>query len=352
MTGTGMSITVLAGLENDDAASYDPVVDQVAAALRENGHQVSIFAVHDDVGALVEGLQSRKPDLVFNLLESFGDDTSADVAVAGLLALLGLRFTGGGPGELYLRQDKGLAKKALAFDNIPYPHYAVFSQDSDLETFGQLRMPLFVKPLRADASIGIDGDSLVRDATALMKRVLSIHETVKDSALVEEYIEGREFYVGVLGNREPVAFPPIEMDFSGLPEGIPRVAGSKAKWQPDSVEYKGTKSVLAEDLPDELRARLQKTALDAYRALRVRDYGRVDLRLADTGDIYVIEVNANCYLEKESEFATAAAANGLEYPALVQRIVDLALERYAVSNPAPEAVSMAEDREAPAAVHS
>jgi D-alanine-D-alanine ligase len=350
---TEMNITVLAGLENDDASSYDPVVDQVAAALRENGHQVSIFAVHDDVAALVEGLQSRKPDLVFNLLETFGDDTSADVSVAGLLTLLGLRFTGGGPGELYLRQDKGLAKKALAFDNIPYPHYAVFSQDSDLETFGQLRMPLFVKPLRADASIGIDGDSLVRDATSLMKRVLAIHETVKDSALVEEYIEGRELYVGVLGNREPVAFPPIEMDFSGLPEGVPRVAGTKAKWDPDSVEYKGTKSILAEDLPDELRARLQKTAVDAARALRVRDYGRVDLRLADTGDIYVIEVNANCYLEKTGEFATAAAAQGLEYPALIQRIVDLALERYAVNGSAPEAETpVAEDQEAPAAVHS
>ena len=350
---TGMNITVLAGLENDDASSYDPVVDQVAAALRENGHQVSIFAVHDDVNALVEGLQSRKPDLVFNLLETFGDDTSADVSVAGLLTLLGLRFTGGGPGELYLRQDKGLAKKALAFDNIPYPHYAVFSQDSDLETFGQLRMPLFVKPLRADASIGIDGDSLVRDATSLMKRVLAIHETVKDSALVEEYIEGREFYVGVLGNnREPVAFPPIEMDFSGLPEGIPRVAGTKAKWQPDSIEYKGTKSILAEDLSDELRARLQKIAIDAARALRVRDYGRIDLRLADTGDIYVIEVNANCYLEKESEFATAAAAQGLEYPALIQRIVDLAVERYAVNGPSPAPAPVTEDQEAPAAVHS
>lgn len=350
---TAMNITVLAGLENDDAGSYDPVVDQVAAALRENGHQVSIFAVHNDVSALVEGLQSRKPDLVFNLLETFGDDTGADVSVAGLLTLLGLRFTGGGPGELYLRQDKALAKKALAFEGIPYPHFAVFSQDSDLETFGQLRMPLFVKPLRADASIGIDGDSLVRDATALMKRVLSIHETIKDSALVEEYIEGREFYVGVLGNRETVAFPAIEMDFSGLPEGVPRVAGSKAKWSPESIEYKGTKSILAEDLPDEMRARLQKTALDAARALRVRDYGRVDLRLADTGDIYVIEVNANCYLEKTGEFAVAAAALGLEYPALIQRIVDLALERYAVNGSSPTTESpVAEDQEAPAAVHS
>ena len=333
-----MNITVLTDLETEDPHSYDVVVNQVAAALREHGHQVSVLAVRDDVHDLVDGLRTRKPDLVFNLLESFGDNLGGDVAVAGVLSLLKLRHTGGGPGELFLRQDKGLAKKVLAFEGIPYPHFAVFSQDSDFETGGKLRMPLFVKPLAADASIGIEGDSLVRDATALMKRVLAIHEEIKDSALVEEYIEGREFFVGVLGNREPLALPPIEVDYSGMPEGMPHVLGGKAKWDENSPEYKGTETKLAVDLPDELRARLQKTAVDAYRALRVRDYGRVDLRLTDTGDIYVIEVNASCYLESGSEFATAARAAGLSYPTLVQRIVELALERYGepAAAPAPQ----------------
>jgi D-alanine-D-alanine ligase len=326
--GEGMEITILTNLESRDATSYDVVVEQVAAALRENGHRVSIFGVYDDVVEMAQGLRERRPDLVFNLLESFGENLSADVAVAGVLELLQFRYTGSGPGELFLGQDKGLAKKVLAFEDILYPQFAIFSKDSDLETAGKLRMPLFVKPLAADASIGIDGDSLVRDAISLMKRVVAIHETVNDSALVEEYIEGREFYVGVLGNREPVALPPIEMDFSGLPEGVPRILGSKAKWSPGSVEYKGTQAILPE-LPDELRARLQKVAVDAYRALRVRDYGRVDLRLTETGDIYVIEVNASCYLEKGSEFATAAAAAGFAYPQLVQKIVELAVERYA-----------------------
>jgi D-alanine-D-alanine ligase len=323
-----MEITVLTNLESRDATSYDVVVEQVAAALRENGHEVSVLGVYDDVVEMTQGLRECRPELVFNLLESFGEDTSADVAVAGLLELLRVHYTGSGPGELFLRQDKGLAKKVLAFEDILYPHFAIFSKDSDFETAGKLRMPLFVKPLTADASIGIDGHSLVRDAIALMKRVVAIHEEVNDSALVEEYIEGRELYVGVLGNREPMALPPIEMDFSGLPEGMPRILGSKAKWSPGSVEYKGTRAILPE-LPDELRARLQKAAVDAYRALRVRDYGRVDLRLTETGDIYVIEVNANCYLEKGSELATAAAAAGLEYPQLIQKIVDLAVERYA-----------------------
>jgi D-alanine-D-alanine ligase len=327
MQGGAMNITVLTGLESDDPKSYDVVVDQVASALRKNGHRVSIFGIHDDLRKLVTGLARRKSDLIFNLLESFGDNTGGDVAVAGVLDLLRFRYTGGGPGELYLRQDKGLAKKVFAFEGILYPHFAVFSQDADFETAGNLRMPLFVKPLTADASIGIDGDSLVRDTTSLMKRVLAIHDKVGDSALVEEYIEGREFYVGVLGNREPIAFPPVEMDFSGMPDGMPHVAGTKAKWKKNTPEYKGTKSVLAE-VPDELRAKLQKAALDAYRALRVRDYGRVDLRLTETGEIYVIEVNASCYLEEKSEFAMAAEAAEIEFPDLVQRIVELAVERY------------------------
>jgi D-alanine-D-alanine ligase len=322
-----MNITVLADLENEDPKSYDVVVDQVAAALRRNKHRVSVFGVHDDLRKLVASLARRRTDLVFNLVESFGDNLGGDAAVAGVLDLLRLRYTGGGPGELYLRQDKGLAKKVLAFENILYPHFAVFSKDADFESAGNLHLPLFVKPLTADASIGIDGDSLVRDTTALMERVLAIHKKIGDSALVEEYIEGRELYVGVLGNREPLALPPIEMDFSGLPERVPRVLGSRAKWIKSSVEYKGTKSVLA-DLPDELRARLHKTALDAYRALRVRDYGRVDLRLTEAGEIFVIEVNASCYLEEGSEFATAAKAAGIEFPDLVQRIAELARERY------------------------
>lgn len=322
-----MKITIITYLESETAKEHDVVVDQVAKALRANGHSPSILGVHGDVRKLISGLARRKPKLVFNLMEMFGTNVRADVPIAGLLDLLGYPYTGGGPAELALRQDKALAKRALAYEKILYPDFAVFSND-DLETGGNLRMPLFVKPLRADASIGIGTDSLVRDATSLMKRVVAIHEKFHDSALAEEYIEGREFYVGVLGNRDPIAFPPAEMDFSGLPEGAPRVLDSKAKWAENSAEFKGTKSIMP-DLPQELQARLQKVALEAYRALRVRDYGRVDLRLTDSGEIYVIEVNANCYLEKSGEFAVAATAAGIEYDDLIGRIADLALERHA-----------------------
>jgi D-alanine-D-alanine ligase len=323
-----VKITVLTYLDSDNENSkeYDPVVPQVARTLRRLGHRVSVLGVHGDVKRLIAGLSRRKPELVFNLMEMFGDNVFGDIPVTGLLELLGVRYTGSGPGELYLSQDKGLTKKLLAFEDILYPRYAVFSRQAAFETGGNLRMPLFVKPLRSDASLGIGGKSLVHDAVALMERVAAIHKELEDSALAEEYIDGREFYVGVLGNGQPKALPPVEVDFTGFPEGVPKVMDSKAKWDERSKEYKGTKSVLA-NVPDELRARLQKVAVDAYRALRVKDYGRVDLRLTDTGEIYVLEVNASCYLEKASEFAMAAAASGLDYPRLIEKIVNLASER-------------------------
>jgi D-alanine-D-alanine ligase len=324
-----MKITVLTYLDskNENSKDYEAVVPQVAKALRSLGHRVSILGSHGNVKRLTAGLSRRKPDLVFNLMEMFGENIFGDIPVAGLLDLCGLKYTGSGPGELYLSQDKGLTKKLLAFEDILYPRFLVFSRGEAFETGGNLRMPLFVKPLRSDSSLGIGGKSLVHDAVALMERVAYIRKELNDSALAEEYIEGREFFVGVLGNAQAKALPPVEVDFTGFPEGVPKVLDSKAKWDVRSKEYKGTKSVLA-NLPDELRARLQKVAVDAYRALRVRDYGRVDIRLTDTGEIYVLEVNASCYLERSSEFAMSAAAAGMDYPQLIERIVQLALERY------------------------
>ncbi len=322
-----MNITILTYLEKDGGKITDASVAHIEAALRALKHEVSILGVHGDLKELIDGLARSKPDLVFNLMEMFGKDWQGDVGVAGLLQLLGYRFTGGGPGEFYLRQDKGLAKKVLAFEQIATPDFAVFSKNAGFETGGNLRMPMFVKPLRADSSQGIDAQSLVHSTSDLMKRVAMIHDKVNDAALAEEYIDGREIYVGVLGNRAPTALPPIEMDFSGLKEGQPHFMDHKAKWVKKSEAYQGTKAVLA-NLPDELRAKLQKVSLEACRALRARDYARVDLRVAETGDIYVLEVNSSCDLDKNGEFAMAAAAGGLDYNALINRIVEVALERY------------------------
>ncbi len=322
-----MRITVLTDLEKKkDPRSYDKVVDQVVEALVQGKHEPQVLGVHRDLHALIDGLTKPKPDLVFNLFENFGKVRLGAVGIVGLLDLLEVPYVGGGPGEFFIQQDKAITKKILAFDQIRFPDFAVFTQDSDLETGGNLRMPLFVKPLSMDASIGIESSSLVNNTKDMMKRIVAIHEKVKDAALVEEYIEGRELYVSILGNQQPQALPAIEIDFSGLPEGAPRILGGKAKWDEESPEYKGTRAVLAE-LPDDLKARVETVALQAYRALRVRDYGRVDLRLTETGDAFVIEVNASCYLEQSSEFAAAALAAGIDYPTLVNRIVDCAVDR-------------------------
>jgi len=318
-------ITILTYVD-EEGGEVDAVVPQIAAALKAGKHQASILAVHKDLKKLIAGLTRRKPQLVFNVLEEFGDDAAGNIAVCGVLDAMRIPYTGCSPGEYYLGQDKVLSKKLLAFENVQCPKFAVFGMDQGLETGGNLRMPLFVKPAAMDASIGIGKKSLVHDAAALMKQVVRIHEEYKDAALAEEFIEGRELYVGVLGNSDAIALPPIEADFSGLPADAPKIYDRAAKWEPGTKEHAGIKTGLA-DLPDEFRAKLQKISLDAYRALRVRDYGRVDLRVADTGEIYVLEVNASCYLEREDEFAVSAQAAGIDYDALIARIVELAVAR-------------------------
>lgn len=321
-----MDIAVLAYLSKNEQGP-DVVAKQVAEALEARGHRATILTVQNSVVDLVESLRKHRPALVFNLVETFGDNQlGGEMGVAGVLDLLELPHTGGGPGEMFLQEDKGLSKKLLAFEQIPYPDFATFSPNADFETGGNLRMPLFVKPLRMDASIGIDEHSLVRNTQQLMERVLYIHKTFGDAALAEEYVEGREFYVGVLGNDELTALPPLEMDFSGLATGRLRIMDNGAKFDETSDRFHGTKIVLPK-LDPELKAKLQKVSLQAYRALRVRDYGRIDLRLAESGEIFVIEVNANCYLERSGEFATAAAAHGIDYPDLLNRIAELAAER-------------------------
>ena len=326
-----MRITILTYLETEDSKTYDVVVDQVAAALTRGGHQTSVLG---SARRPAQAAHRTRPAASRAGVQPDGDvrqEPGGGCHGGGCAQLARTALHRRRTGELFLQADKALAKKLLAFDGIAYPNFAVFDRQSgDLETGGNLRMPIFVKPLDSDASIGIDQGSLVHSTMALMERVLLIHRKHHASALAEEYIEGREFYVGVLGNHEPQALPPIEMDFSGMPTGMARVLDSKAKWSKRSAEYKGSKAVMA-DVSEEVRARLQRVAIQAYRALRVRDYGRVDLRMQNTGEVYVIEVNANCYLEQSGEFVMAAQAAELPYDTLINRIATLAAERNGVT---------------------
>ena len=321
-----MRITVLTARVKVDGQQYDPVADRIVEALRTGGHRASVLAA-DEPRRIITGLARRDPDLVFNVMEELGPSRYGAIAAAGLMEILGRPYTGAGPGELYLGQDKALAKRLLAFDGIRFPDFAVFHRGDELQVPGDLKFPLFVKPVAMDASIGIDGKALVRTAAELRDRVKRIHSHIGDAALAEEFIDGREFYVGVLGNADPVALPPIEVDFSGLPADKPRIMDRKAKWDYRSAEFKGTDTVVAEDVPGNQLAELRAVAIAAYRACRVRDYGRVDLRMTAAGEIHVIEVNASCYLDPDCLFAQAAEAMGMGYVELVNRIAGLAAER-------------------------
>jgi len=320
-----VNILVLANVDADGLRDWDVVADQVAAALRQRGHSVDILGVGPSVRPFVEEIERRKPELCFNLVEQVGDYLNGDVAIAAILDLMGIPYTGSGPGELYLASDKALGKKLLAFEDILYPRFAVFSKDAALETGGNLRMPLFVKPLKMDASIGIDGDALVRDSNAMMRRVLLIHDEIGDDALAEEYIDGRELYVGVVGNQKLQALPVWELFFTNMPADARRIATDRVKW---SVKYQkkyGIDSGAATELTEDVSSRIQHVCKRAFRALELSGYARIDLRLDETGHVWLLEANPNPQIAKGEDFAASAEKIGIGYDALLQRILNLGL---------------------------
>jgi D-alanine-D-alanine ligase len=306
---------------------HDEVVDEVAAALAEGGHKVSLIGINDDLRELLDKLDDKRPDLVFNLCERFADNDEFELHVTAVLAMLGQPFTGSGPSGMALRQDKAITKKLLKFHNVHFPNYATFDKDN-LEFAGRMRFPLFVKPLHGDTSLGIDDSSLVTEYSKLVERINFIQNQLKVPALVEEYIEGREFYVGILGNEAAQILPVMELDFSKLPGAYPRIYGHEAKTEITSPQYGAVNAVVATDLSPEVRARISLAGKEAAFALKVQDYARVDIRLSTDGVPMVVEVNANPYLERTSVFALAALQAGMSYTTLINHIVEAARKRW------------------------
>ncbi|MGH9362211.1 MAG: D-alanine--D-alanine ligase family protein, partial [Thermoanaerobaculia bacterium] len=306
-----------------------PLLDreEVHAALTQLGHEPSYFALEGRPASLA-ALARVGADLIFNLSEAYGGDDTKDMNIAAFLDLVGKPYTGAGPRALHLAQDKGLAKKVLSFHGIKTPNFAVAYRGA-LDHAHDIHFPLIVKPAAEDGSIGIDAGAVVTTVKELMERLDYIQGTFDCPALVEEYVEGREIYAAVLGNGRPEALPLIELDLSGLPEGVPRIAGSEVKWEIGSEVYKKTKSAVAKDLDEDTAAAIQKTAVGVYQALKLRDYGRIDLRLTAEGEIYVIEANPNPWIASGAEFALAARESGRSYTQLIGEIVDLARARTA-----------------------
>jgi D-alanine-D-alanine ligase len=310
----------------------DPVLDQLGGALRSLAHDVDRLVADRDVETTARAIHQLAPDLVFNLAESFRGKSALESNVAALLNLMDCRYTGSSPAGLLLAGDKTLTKKLLRFHDIRTPEFATLYRGA-VDWAGDLSFPVIVKPPQEDASLGITSASVVREIKDLFARIDTLQAEYRQPVLVEQFIDGREFYVGVLGNLHAEALPVIELDFTHFPADRPRIASWEAKWGDNGTgrgaEYEGTRSIFPVELDPELETRMQTVAVDAFHALRLRDYARIDLRVTATGEIFVIEVNPNCYLERESEFARAAERKGLGYEGLVGRIVDLAMARYA-----------------------
>ena len=301
------------------------VEDEVAEALVKLGHEAIKHELDGTPKSLL-ALARIECDLVFNLTESFADDDTADFKIAGFLELIGKPYTGSGTHGLMLAQDKAIAKKIFAFHGIYTPVFAK-SFRGRLDFSHDLQFPVIVKPAREDGSIGIEFSAVVSSIRELMERMDWLHANFDSPVLIEEYNEGREMYVGVLGNDKPEALPVIELDLSKLPDGTPRIAAAEVKWGKGTKAYRDTKSAVATDLSEEITKALQQTAVAAYQALELRDYGRVDMRLQPDGRVHVIEANPNPWLSSKAEFAMAARKAGRTYPQLVEEIVELAMTR-------------------------
>jgi D-alanine-D-alanine ligase len=331
------SVTILYDTCEDEQQEPDadtPVYKQVAQVLQKRGYQIETLAADGNIRNLVSHIEKDDSDIIFNLCESLAGKDHFAINVAALLELLGKRFTGTGSYGQMLAIDKALAKKIFSFHGISYPKFSTMDA-GQVEWSDELKFPLFVKPSNTDSSVGIDEHALVKNIKQLMERISYIHTEIKSPVLIEEFIEGREIFVGVLGNDRMEALPIIEWDFSKVKKG-PKFATAEAKWDKHSEGYKAP-SQFPEDIPEDVYAKIQATAVDACKALRVQDYGRVDMRLrhkksakadaAHDWEWFIIEVNPNPYLEQKSEVALAAQKHELDYGDLIEKIIELAMRR-------------------------
>lgn len=316
-------------LDSVSEAEVVEVAYAVAATLTSLGFpEVQTYGLTSDLGAFLAMLDRVKPDVVFNLAEAIAGDEHHEPLVTHLLEFRGIAYTGGGTRALTDSNDKYRAKQVLRAEGIPVPDSFVVRSTRELSGL-DLYFPVIVKPVNENASLGITPRSVVHDVEHLVEPVAHVLEKYRQPALVERYIEGREFNISVLGNQDAWVLPTAEVDYSQLPAGYPKILFYEAKWIEDSPLYMKTPVVCpARNVSARLAERLQDVSRRAYRALGCTGYARVDIRVSSAGRPYVIEVNCNPSLSPEAGFARSARHAGLEYPSLVDRIVSHAVERF------------------------
>ena len=299
----------------------------VVTTLRASGHEVRPLGVSNELKPIRDEIESWKADVVFNLLEEFHGEAVYDQNVASYLELLRIPFTGCNPRGLMLARGKDLSKKLLIYHRIPSPAFAVFPMRRKVKRPARLGLPLIVKSLNEDASMGIAQASVVDTDEKLVERVSFIHERIGTAAIAEQYIDGRELYVGVIGNERLRVLPIWELEFGSMVQGAHRIATEKLKHDLGYQERRGVDQGPAENLAPQLRERINKTAKRIYRTLELDGYARIDFRLSADGIPYYIEANPNPEIAKVEEFARAAAHDGLAYPDLLNRVLALAIGR-------------------------
>ena len=296
----------------------------VFKALNENGHEVRLLGVFNDPGTIIDEIKHHPPDIVFNMTEQFNNQSAHERDVAGLLEMLNVRYTGTGPTGLTLCKNKAMTKEILSYHRIHFPDFAIFRPGAVIRRPKKLDFPLFVKPLKDEASYGISQESFVENDQAFEERIRFIHERMDQDALAEEYIEGRELYVSILGSRRLEVLPIREVIFSKVPEDQPRFSTFKAKWDRAYRKRWGIQNTFAGNLPEGVAERIAKICKKVYRVLHISGYARIDLRLTDDGKIFVLEANPNPDLSFNDEFSRSAQRHGLEYKDIINRIIKLA----------------------------
>ncbi len=297
----------------------------VVASLGDLGHRVVKLGLYDDLAVLRKAIDEFKPDIAFNLMEAFSGEALYDHNVVAYLELKGVPYTGCNPRGLMIARDKALSKKLLAYHRLRIPDFAVFKKGRAIRRPKRLKFPLFVKSVVEDASLGISQASLVKDDAALAARIRFVHEHTGKGAIAEEFIEGRELYVGVIGNQRLEVLPVWELLFDKKPEDVPLIATAAAKWNLKYQKKWGVMSRAAEDLPQQIAEHIARRCKRIYRILGLSGYARFDFRLEPRGRLYFLEANPNPALSFAEDFATSAAKKGISFERLIQRILSLGL---------------------------
>jgi D-alanine-D-alanine ligase len=312
------------GLTDKEIAPWKTEYD-VIATLQDMAHEVLPLGVGSDLGVLRDAIEEFKPHITFNLLEEFHGVAVYDQHVVSYLELMKRRYTGCNPRGLMLAHDKALSKKILSYHRIPVPDFAVLPMGRKVRIPRRLRFPLLVKSLTEEGSVGIALASHVEDDDQLRDRAEFIHRQLQTDAIAEQYIPGRELYVGITGNQRLEVFPVWELIFENLPEDALFIATAKVKWDESYQKKLGVKTREAKDLEPAVAQKIINLSKRAYRALNLTGYARMDFRLTPEGGIFLLEANPNPQLMYGEDFAESAEAAGLSYEALLQRILNLGM---------------------------